>query len=503
MIKNIIDTIDSIAQADPDRPAYNVLGEINTYGELKQASDGVAATLAEKNIPAGPIMIYCDQSFATIAAMLGAVKSGHAYIPVDTHSPNDRLAMIEEIAQPVYVLALADLPIAMHTPVMTPAEVTAAIASGKQAANLQPVQGDENFYILFTSGTTGQPKGVQISHRNLVSFVNWMHTFDLPMHPKMLSQAPYSFDLSVMDLYVGLAAGGCIEVMPKSVTDNLMQLFATLPRLDLQVWVSTPSFLDIALLEPTFDAAHYPDLEMILLCGEELTHATAAKVLERFPEIRLYNTYGPTETTVAVSAVQITQQVLADHARLPIGIMQPEDAVSLKDAREQDGHQVGELVISGESVSKGYINRPEKTAAVFSTAVDGTQSYATGDLGYIDDDGMIFYLGRTDFQIKLNGFRIELEEVNHFLSDAPMIRQGVAVPKYNADHKVAQLLAFVVPEANDYESNLALTKAIKSYLGGVMMPYMIPQRFIYRDSLPQTQNNKVAIKALIAEVNDQ
>lgn len=503
MITDIIESIDRYGVAHPDWVAYDVLGDTHTYGELKTASDGLAAQLASMDLqPGAPVMVYCDQSFQTIVTFLGCVKAGHAYIPVDTHSPNDRLTMIADIAKPALLIALLPLPLELPVPVLTGTALQTAFS--KPATTTQPVRGGQNFYIIFTSGTTGQPKGVQISHDNLLSFVNWMQTMALPNRPHMLSQAPYSFDLSVMDLYPTLVNGGVVTVLPKETTDNLKNLFAALPDLALDAWVSTPSFMEICLLEPTFDAAHYPRLAQIFFCGEELTHATAAKILERFPAVALYNTYGPTEATVAVTAVQITTDLLAQYERLPIGYAKPDTQITLREnsLREDGDREVGELVISGPSVSKGYLNRPEKTAKVFST-VAGQQSYDTGDLGFIDDNGLIFYRGRTDFQIKLNGYRIELEEVNHYLNQEALIHQGVAVPKYNGEHKVSQLLAYIVPEDNDYDSELALTKAIREHLGAAMMSYMVPQRFIYRDSLPLTQNGKVAIKALISEVNGQ
>lgn len=500
-MKSLIQMIDEIALSHPDWPAVNDQGVIKTYGELKAASDGIAASLMARQLPAkAPLLVYTDQSFAAIATFLGCVKAGHAYIPVDSHSPNDRLTMIEAIAHPALVLATIPLPLALNTPTV---EATALMAmmQAKAAAHNVKLAADDNFYIIFTSGTTGQPKGVQISHANLISFVAWMASFDLPRRPRFLAQAPFSFDLSVMSLYPTLTAGGCLQILPKEKTDNLKTLFETLPHLPVDVWVSTPSFVDICLLSPLFDAVHYPALKQFYFCGEELTHATAEKLRARFPQAKLYNTYGPTEATVAVTAIEITDQVLADYARLPIGYAKPDTTMTLVPgtAREQDDQQVGELEIIGPSVSKGYLNRPEKTAAAFANT-HGLRGYRTGDLGYIAEDGLIFYRGRTDFQIKLNGYRIELEEVDHYLNQAPMIRQAVAVPKYNAEHKVQQMLAYVVPAPGE-EGGLALTKKIRTHLQGVMMPYMIPQRFIYRDTLPLTQNGKVAVKALISEVN--
>ncbi|VDG30696.1 D-alanine-D-alanyl carrier protein ligase [Lactobacillus plantarum JDM1] [Lactiplantibacillus mudanjiangensis] len=508
MIENMIKTIDDFARTQPTKVVYDVQGATHTYAELKAYSDALAAHLDSLDLkPKAPIIVFGGQTFEMIATFLGVVKAGRAYIPIDTHSPNERLTMINEIAEPAAVIAVVDLPTTVaDTPVITPTELAQTFAKPVDYTADHAVSGDDDYYIIFTSGTTGKPKGVEISHDNLLSYVNWMLSdgFGLPKQPNSLSQPPYSFDLSVMDVYPTLALGGTLYALPKTVTDDFKQLFAALPQLPINVWVSTPSFMDICLLEPKFDAEHLPNLTHFLFCGEELTHKTAATLKQRFPAARIFNTYGPTETCVAVTQIEVTDEALAKYDRLPIGYAKADTKMSIVDVNGESvpAGTEGEIIISGPSVSKGYLNNPAKTEKAF-FMLDGERAYHSGDIGVMDEDGLFRYRGRVDFQIKMHGYRIELEEVDHFLGQQQHIEQAVAVPKYNKEHKVTQMIAYVVPKENDFESDFALTTAIKKDLQGMMMEYMIPQRFVYKTSLPLTPNGKIDVKSIIKEVNPE
>ncbi|MCM0582978.1 D-alanine--poly(phosphoribitol) ligase subunit DltA [Weissella diestrammenae] len=509
-IENMIATIDGYAQTQPDRVVYDVLGEQHTYAQLKQHSDAIAQMIDEMNLaPKQPVMVFGGQEYAMIATFIGLTKAGHAYIPVDINSANERLTNILTIGEPAAVIAVDDLPIAIDdVPVVTPDMLAQAMQVPVDYSVDHAVLEDDTYYIIFTSGTTGKPKGVQISHRNLLSFVNWIITddaFALPEQPKMLAQPPYSFDLSVMYWAPTLATGGTMYAMPKATTENFKDLFAVLPQLPIQVWTSTPSFVDMAMLSDAFNSENMPMLSHFYFCGEELTVSTAAKLHERFPNARIVNSFGPTEATVAFSAVAITPAMLAKAERLPIGYVKPDSPTYImnESGERLAADQQGEIIVTGPAVSKGYINNPEKTAQAF-FELDGERAYHTGDVGTLDQTGLLHYGGRMDFQIKFNGYRIELEEVAHILNLSQYLDAAVAVPRYNDQHKVQQLLAYVVAKPGvraQFEKDLKLTMAIKAELVDDMMAYMMPSRFIYRDELPITPNGKVDIKKLIAEVN--
>ncbi len=505
-MENIISRIDRVATENPGRIACDYLGRTNTYGELKEKSDALAAWLKASKLPEkAPLIVFGGQDFQMIATFLGIVKSGRAYIPVDVHSSEDRVKVIEEIARPAACIALSELPeTGQEVPVISRERLDEIMAEeGKAVSKEDYVKGDDDFYIIFTSGTTGRPKGVRIAHDDLASFVDWMdRDFGLEKGQTALSQAPYSFDLSVMDLYPTLTNGGKLEVLPKETTDNFKQLFSRLPEMKVNTWVSTPSFADICLLSKEFDEKHLPDLKRFMFCGEELTHQTAQRLKERFPKSRVFNTYGPTEATVAVTQTEITEKVLKNYQRLPIGACKEDAKIILldEDGNEVEEGKAGEITIVGAGVSKGYLNNPEKTAQAF-FEYEGKRAYRTGDLGRFDQNGQLMYMGRLDFQVKLHGYRIELEDVDQCLSHVSLVERAATVPRYDGNHKVSQLIAYVVLKNAESEDDFKMTRAIKEELRETMMPYMMPQRFVYVETLPLTQNGKVDRKSLMKEVN--
>ena len=506
----MIEAIEHFAQVQPDFPVYDILGQVHTYGDLKKDSDSLAAHIDRLGLPdKSPVVVFGGQEYEMLATFVALTKSGHAYIPIDSHSALERVAAIVEVAEPSLIIAINDFPLADVTaPIFSAEQVQAAFREGASYELSHPVQGDDNYYIIFTSGTTGKPKGVQISHNNLLSFTNWMITdkeFATPERPQMLAQPPYSFDLSVMYWAPTLALGGTLFALPSAVTQDFKKLFETILSLPIAIWTSTPSFADMALLSDDFNSQKLPQLTHFYFDGEELTVKTAQKLRDRFPQARIINAYGPTEATVALSAVAVTDEMLQNCKRLPIGYTKADSPTFVIDEEGQKvpNGQQGEIIVCGPAVSKGYLNNPEKTAEAF-FEFEGLPAYHTGDVGSMTDEGLLLYGGRMDFQIKFNGFRIELEDVSQNLNKSKYIESAVAVPRYNKDHKVQNLLAYVILKdgvAEQFEREIDITKAIKEDLQDIMMSYMMPSKFLYRETLPLTPNGKIDIKGLISEVN--
>lgn len=506
----MIEAIEHFAQVQPDFPIYDILGQVHTYGDLKKDSDSLAAQIDRLGLPdKSPVVVFGGQEYEMLATFVALTKSGHAYIPIDSHSALERVAAIVEVAEPSLIIAINDFPLAdVAAPIFSAEQVQTAFREGAPYELSHPVQGDDNYYIIFTSGTTGKPKGVQISHNNLLSFTNWMITdkeFATPERPQMLAQPPYSFDLSVMYWAPTLALGGTLFALPSAVTQDFKQLFETILSLPIAIWTSTPSFADMALLSDDFNSQKLPQLTHFYFDGEELTVKTAQKLRDRFPQARIINAYGPTEATVALSAVAVTDEMLQNCKRLPIGYTKADSPTFVIDEEGQKvpNGQQGEIIVCGPAVSKGYLNNPEKTAEAF-FEFEGLPAYHTGDVGSMTDEGLLLYGGRMDFQIKFNGFRIELEDVSQNLNKSKYVESAVAVPRYNKDHKVQNLLAYVILKdgvAEQFEREIDITKAIKEDLQDIMMSYMMPSKFLYRETLPLTPNGKIDIKGLISEVN--
>src|SRR5664279_149477 len=260
---------------------------------------------------------------------------------------------------------------------------------------------------------------------------------------------------------------------------------------DVSIWVSTPSFADLCLADPGFDVSLLPRLGLFLFCGETLPTATAAALRERFPDALVVNTYGPTESTVAVTSVVIEEHHLAAAAALPVGRAKPGTTILIRDENGADlpPGQPGEILIVGDTVSIGYLHRPDLTAPVFTLVdVDGspTPAYRTGDLGHLDADGMLHFGGRLDGQIKLHGYRIELEDVENNLRRVAGVQQAAVVAIWNEFGVVTHLHGFVQLASPPEGGPLAVATALKKELRAYVPDYMVPKLLTVVDRIPLT-----------------
>ncbi|MDQ7096450.1 D-alanine--poly(phosphoribitol) ligase subunit DltA [Desulfosporosinus sp. PR] len=525
--------IDRWAELAPQQIAHQYREQILTYSELKTYSDSLACWLFQTLKYASgkrlPIIVYGHKESEMLVFFLACLKSGHPYIPVDSSIPPERLLKIIEASGATAILSPTALPEKVKSRDLLWREhlhLAAIFDLAPGHAGPLPewqIGTTDVWYIIFTSGSTGEPKGVQITRHALESFVGWMTK---EYQPKLqqeifLNQAPFSFDLSVMDLYIALSQGGTLWSVDQQHIANPKDLFDSLQKSQISYWVSTPSFAELCLMDPSFRQKLLPRLRYFLFCGEILPHNVASSLLERFPQAQVINLYGPTECTVAVSGVSITARILASPGPLPVGqnsaawqihICDPDD---LDRVIASDGNkelflrslppgEKGEIVIAGPNVSLGYLNRPELTKRSFFTWTENDislQAYRTGDIGYWLN-GKLYYQGRRDFQIKLHGYRIELNEIEEQLRKLPEIENAVVVPVVRR-HKNAALQAFIKLSDNFLELTSKPETAqqdwgqeIRQKLEAILPAYMLPQRCIVIANLPLTKNGKIDRQAL-------
>ena len=479
-MSGVIERIDRWGQTAPDRLAHVNGNRSLTYGELIRQTNIVAACLTEA-LPHNnaPVIVLGHKEPEVLIAFLGALKARHPYIPIDSATPLQRVEHIRAISGALLTLTpdrVADLVTHSNTPAFHAAD--------------QP-KADDPFYIIFTSGSTGEPKGVTITHGCLESYLDWMleEQAFAEQRETFLNQAPFSFDLSVMDLYCSLLTGSTLCSLNQIEIANPAQLYKALARSAATVWVSTPSFAQLCLAERTFAAAMLPRLRKFLFCGETLTPEVAAALLDRFPQAAVWNLYGPTEATVATTSIRIVPAVLSRYRSLPVGFPNPASRVLVVDEHGQpvaEGER-GEIVIVGPNVSPGYINRPDLTAQAF-FSVDGLRAYRTGDWGRYRDH-LLFCEGRSDGQIKLHGHRIELGDVETNLQALPGVRDAIVVPKVK-EEQAEWLAAFVIMNESTHDREFEVSHLLRSRLAERLPAYMLPRKFYFLPAFPLTANGK-------------
>jgi D-alanine--poly(phosphoribitol) ligase subunit 1 len=474
-----------------------------TYQQLDDYSDRLAAWI-KKNYQEEdktPIVVYGHKSALMIISFLACVKAGRAYCPVDISVPMSRVQGILEVVKPPVILAAEDLEIPYRC-VMGAAELKRIAEEGRdRIPESCAVKAEDLFYIIFTSGSTGTPKGVEITTACLNNFLDWSVNLGTDMEKKegraFLNQAPFSFDLSVMDLYTCLACGGTLWTMDKSVQMDFAKLMGLLETSGINIWVSTPSFADLCLTDLHFSRELLPGLEVFLFCGETLTNNTARKLQQRFPDAAIINTYGPTESTVAMTEVLVTPELAEQQNPLPVGSIRPGSLVEIRreDGSAANNGEQGEIVILGNTVGTGYYHQPELTRkAFFECEKDGTfyRGYHTGDLGYMDN-GMLYYCGRIDLQIKLHGYRIEIEDIEKNILKLQGVDNAVVVPVLEGG-KVKSLTAVI--SGRGEQSTFEAAREIKTKLKAFLPDYMVPKKIIFVDRIPMTINGKADRKAV-------
>ncbi|MDC0726537.1 AMP-binding protein [Phytobacter diazotrophicus] len=449
--------------ASPQQLAISGSDEAITWQQLSVAVTDWAQRYQQCNQPAGtPVVLYGHQQAEFAVALYSCLLHNIPYIPVDCIYPQERLKEICQLANaPFYYDVAAKKFIATG--------ITGQVLAEPDLA-----------YIMFTSGSTGKPKGVQIGRESVWHFMKWVsQDFSLPEKPVLMNHAVFSFDLSLIPLLANLATGGHIVLNAKEdiAAENWLD---RLKANDVSVWVSTPSFAYQRLLSPQFNSDYLPELNVFIFIGEVLNKALVKQLRRRFPQAKILNSYGPTEATIATTVVEITDEILNnDNPLLPVGVMMPDTHMEIT--------ADGELIIWGKNVMRGYLGLPQENAAkLLRRESEEYRGYRTGDLGY--EDGLIYCQGRNDSQIKLNGYRIEINEIENRLLAMSGISEAVVLPLMKSCGSVLRIAAFCV-------TDLA-PEVIKTSLSKVIPHYMVPSQIIIKDALPLNPNGKIDRKLL-------
>ncbi|KPI18993.1 amino acid adenylation domain protein [Actinobacteria bacterium OK074] len=483
--------------ATPDAEAVLDHGTTLTYRELDARAGRLARRLAA--LGAGPervVGIALPRTADLVAAVLGVLKSGAAYLPLDPAYPRDRLAYIVDDARPVVVLATADTATAL--PAGTPLalldddepELTAT-QEPLQTADLVP---DNLACVTYTSGSTGRPKGVAATHRGIAEFVAWTHTeLGQQRLAKVLFSTSLNFDVSVFELFSPLLCGGRVEIV-----DNLLALTAESRenREDHDPWDATLiSGVPSVMATVVADRPHIRP-RVVALGGEPIPEQLLADLESAFPGARIINFYGPTEATIYATAWQSDLDPYAKDGPPPLGRPLARNRLRLLDQALQpvpDGVP-GEVYLAGGGPARGYLGRPALTAERFVAdpfGGPGERMYRTGDLAVRGRDGRLRFLGRADHQVKIRGFRVELGEIEAVLAAHPAVAKAAAAVREDRRGE-KQLIAYVVPTGEPAADEL------RDHLARALPAHMVPSTVVRLDALPLTASGKLDRKALPA-----
>ncbi len=456
----------------PDDECYQIKDKIYKNKNLYKYICNIYNYLLINNKKRKPVIVKGQKQIYMLASFLACSIAGFAYVPIDEDAPEERTRKIIKQINPDLII---DKTIEKIMEKDNPKDV-----------ENRYMKDDDLYYIIFTSGTTGEPKGVQITYKNLKSCMSWVEKICDIKQSVILNQANFSFDLSVADLYLSLLTRSKHYILERETLKNYIELFKELNKSNAELMVITPSFADLLLIDKSFDKNLMPSLKKILFCGEKLGEKTVSKLLNRFDNLEIINCYGPTECTFAVTSDKVKK-----NEKISIGIPKNDVQIFIVNDKLQEvkENEIGEILISGESVGNGYLNS-ELSKEVF-IEYKGKKSYLTGDLGY-KNNGKFYCLGRKDKQIKYKGYRIEISEIENILNKIEFIEKAVVVADANDNGKVNKIIAFIKENENCTKNSKEIKQIIKKYLP----EYMIPVIRIIKQ-IPLNINGKIDTKKLL------
>ena len=453
--------VSSVASSRPDEIAVVCRGESMSYRELDNKSDQVAQLIqsSDASNQAAAIGLLIARSIAQIVGILGILKSGRYYVPLDAEAPIARTRELVEMANLQYVLSVADAPLPEIEGVDV-IKINNAWQLPLSAISLPTQEASSLAYVMFTSGSTGVPKGVQVSHENLMSSVaaRFQYYGDSPCNFLLLSAI--SFDSSVAGIYWALCSGGTL-VLPEPGDEKDPQVLANIIE-DQKVThtLCLPSLYSVILDHTRSD--QLSTLEMVIVAGEVCRSSLVRQHFSKLPETLMFNEYGPTEATVWCAVYQLG---VDDFGVVPIGGPIPGTQIDIIDERGTycPPGAIGEIVVSGPGVSRGYYRRDSiesnEKFSQHANATSASLSYRTGDLGYINEKGLLIYVGRKDRQIKIRGYRIEPAEIENTMMELDVVNEALVVvqQRKGSSHQDKEICDALMQLPREVAESLLLT----------------------------------------------
>jgi amino acid adenylation domain-containing protein len=510
------------AEREGDAVALVMGNERLTYAELETASNRLAHLLVQVGCGSGDrVCLLAEKSTAVIVAMIATLKAGCAYVPIDTASPAARVARIVRSADPAAALLLgsatallqelriagavaADLPVgALDAEAISASSSECAFGPEDIAVQASDplactrASGDAA-HLLFTSGSTGEPKGVVITHANVSAFVEWaVSYFGTRRRDRISGHPPLHFDLSTFDIFATLRAGAQLHLVPPG-TLLPHQLADFISTSQLTQWFCVPSTMTYMAKLGAVPEDGFPTLERVLWCGEVLPTPVLTHWMRRVRQARFTNLYGPTEATIASSYYTLPGIPSDGTSPIPIGApCAGEELLVLGEHSEPiPAGDVGELCIGGAGLSPGYWRDEAKTRSAFvpdpRPGHGRERIYRTGDLARVGSDGLIYFLGRTDSQIKSRGYRIELGEIEAAINTLPGVAECAVVGVDSASFEgTAVCCAFASASGADVQA-----PALRAALSSSLPSYMLPSRWKPMSALPKNVNGKIDRRSL-------
>lgn len=481
-------TLTALIQAQmartPDAPALSFGDQVLTFAELDRRSAALAARLVAMGAGRDRIVaVAMERSLELPIALLACLRAGAAYLPLDTDHPSQRIARILSLSQPVAVLTSDDLTglFAPDVPLLLPRDWP---QDGRADAAPAP---DDLAYVIFTSGSTGEPKGVAVEHRAIVNRLLWMAAhYSIDAQDRILQKTPATFDVSVWEFFLPMITGAELVIAPPGAHRDPAAIARLIAERAITTCHFVPSMLSAFLASPASEGLA---MRRVFCSGEELTADQRDRFHARMTA-ELHNLYGPTEAAVDVSYWPATPSDRSNP--IPIGWPVWNTSLQVLDDRLRPVPPglAGHLYLGGVQLARGYLGRPDLTAQRF---VDGPKGrlYATGDLARLRADGAVTYLGRSDYQVKIRGLRVELGEIEAAIMASGLAHEAVVIAR--EDHVgEKRLVAYLVPSA-DWRAGL-----LSERLSASLPAYMLPSAEVALDALPVTSNGKLDRKALPA-----